>query len=300
MTGAFLDRNPKEVPGYVLGTTHADAHAAGPRQAQARLRLHADAARLVHARLVAQRRRPRRRLVPARRRRRRVTSGPTPVAGQHRRPQLHRPADRLRAHRRRRWSTSSTASSSRATRAATWDWEAAASLYDFARDIVRAQMPNAGQRRGAGRITDQHGTGWNTLALKGIWRPRRPRRRARRRVRRAARRLQAARRCVSDTPDWSGGEAAARFSAFAGRTSLTSLWAQDAWRFAPDWRRVLGARASSTGAPTTARLSNATTTLGVRAAQRDRTSRPRRRSPGRRATPGCCEPRSAAPCACRP
>ena len=45
----------------------------------------------------------------------------------------------------------------------TWDWEAAASIYDFARDIVRSQMPevaapNSGA--GAGRITDQHGTGW--------------------------------------------------------------------------------------------------------------------------------------------
>ena len=36
--------------------------------------------------------------------------------------------------------------------------------------------------------------------------------------------------------------AAARFSAFAGRTTLASLWAQDAWRFAPRWKAVLGVR----------------------------------------------------------
>jgi iron complex outermembrane receptor protein len=54
-----------------------------------------------------------------------------------------------------------------------WDWEVAASLYDYSRDIVRAPtiaLP-AANTGGAGRITDQDGTGWTTLALKGIWRP---------------------------------------------------------------------------------------------------------------------------------
>ncbi len=126
----------------------------------------------------------------------------------------------------------------------TWDWEAAASAFVFAHDIVRAQVPevavpNAGA--GAGRITDQHGTGWSTLALKGIWRPQGPdgEHVVEAGVQRDAFRL---RTSVFDTPEWSAGAPAALFSAFAGHTSLASVWAQDAWRMAPRWRAVLGAR----------------------------------------------------------
>jgi iron complex outermembrane receptor protein len=57
VTGAFADRNPREVRA-TCSARRSRRDAAGPRQAQARLRLHADAARLVHVRLVAQRRRP--------------------------------------------------------------------------------------------------------------------------------------------------------------------------------------------------------------------------------------------------
>jgi iron complex outermembrane recepter protein len=38
------------------------------------------------------------------------------------------------------------------------------------------------------------------------------------------------------------GTPAARLTAFRGDTRLTSLFAQDSWRFAPDWRATLGAR----------------------------------------------------------
>jgi iron complex outermembrane receptor protein len=54
-----------------------------------------------------------------------------------------------------------------------FDWEVAASLYDFTTDEQRAPtvaLPTASSG-GAGTITDQDGTGWNTLALKGTWRP---------------------------------------------------------------------------------------------------------------------------------
>ena len=141
----------------------------------------------------------------------------------------------------------------------TWDFEAAASLYDFARDIVRSQVPNATMAN-AGRIADQHGTGWNTLAIKGIWRPRGPGgdHIVEFGAQRDAFKLQT---LVSDTPDWSGGAPAARFSEFTGRTTLASVWAQDAWRFAPDWRTVLGVRAEHWRAED-GTLSNATTTVG--------------------------------------
>ena len=165
----------------------------------------------------------------------------------------------------------------------------------------RARGADAERRatRGAGRITDQHGTGWNTLARKGTWRPDGVGGAHVVEFGAAARRLQAARRVVSDTPDWSGGEAAARFSAFAGRTSLTSLWAQDAWRFAPDWRAVLGVR----GERWQRRDGSAVERdddAGLRAAQRVvPVAEGRALLAGERRL-AAAKPRSAAPCACRP
>jgi len=125
----------------------------------------------------------------------------------------------------------------------TWDWEATASVYDYKRDLVRTAttaLPasNAG---GAGTIADGAGTGWNTLAAKGIWRPQGVggEHIVEFGLQRDAFEL---RTLVSSTTDWIGGEAGARVSAFGGKTTLTSLWAQDAWRFAPQWRAVLGLR----------------------------------------------------------
>ena len=125
----------------------------------------------------------------------------------------------------------------------TWDWEAAASLYDYRRDEVRSPttfMPSA-SAGGAGRITDLSGSGWNTLALKGNWRSdgARGAHIVEAGLQRDAFKL---RTRVSNTSDWIGGDAGARFSAFNGKTTLQSAWVQDAWRFSPAWKAVLGAR----------------------------------------------------------
>ena len=56
---------------------------------------------------------------------------------------------------------------------AEWDWEIAASKYDYREDLVRTPtvlVPDA-RTSGQGTLTDLAGSGWNTLALKGIWRP---------------------------------------------------------------------------------------------------------------------------------
>ena len=125
----------------------------------------------------------------------------------------------------------------------TWDWEAAASLYDYRQDEVRSALtalPGAAAG-GKGRITDLSGTGWNTLALKGIWRPdgKDGAHTVEGGLQRDAFKL---RTLVSDTADWQSGAPAARFSGFNGNTTLTSVWAQDAWRINPLWKTVLGAR----------------------------------------------------------
>lgn len=124
-----------------------------------------------------------------------------------------------------------------------FDWEVAASLYDYSRDILRAPTVArpAAANGGAGRIVDQSGTGWNTLSLKGVWRP--DGMRGAHIVdfgyQRAAYKLSTIERLTSD---WLNGAPGARNQSFAGRTSIDSLYVQDTWRLAPDWKAVLGAR----------------------------------------------------------
>ncbi len=139
-----------------------------------------------------------------------------------------------------------------------FDWEVAASLYDYSKDIARAPTVAIPQANGGGtgRITDGAGTGWNTLALKGIWRP-------------AAehttefgyqREAYQMRTLVSDTDDWINGGALKRFSAFQGNTQLQSLYAQDAWRINPQWKAIVGGRLEQWQADRGA-ISSATSTL---------------------------------------
>ncbi|MET0334023.1 MAG: TonB-dependent receptor, partial [Rhizobacter sp.] len=98
----------------------------------------------------------------------------------------------------------------------TWDWEVAASQYDYQRDEVRSSATG---------VTDMAGTGWDTLALKGIWRPEGTMHTVETGLQRDAFRLRS--------------RAA---SSFLGNTTLASLWAQDAWHVSDTWRTVLGVR----------------------------------------------------------
>lgn len=126
-----------------------------------------------------------------------------------------------------------------------WDWRATVSLYDYATDEVHAPgasvAPPASLAGGPGRLVDLQDSGWNTLALKGIWRPQgiRGAHIVEFGVQRDAFEL---RRREFDSTDWTDGAAGLLTAAFGGKTTLTSVWAQDAWRFAPGWRAVLGAR----------------------------------------------------------
>jgi len=239
VTGAFADRNPKNVDGLVLGTT-GQTHTV---QDHAKLKLAYDLTPTLRAsytlgywRNAAERGvdsflRDANGAV--------VTSGPVAVPiNIDGRSYSIAPTDFAvsRASLEHVIQAVGLKSSTRGV----FDWEAAASVYDYHRDLVRSQLPNASAPT-AGRIADQGGTGWNTLALKGIWRPEGPggAHIAEFGAQRDAFKL---RTLVSDTPDWYGGDAAAPFSGFNGDTSLASLWAQDAWRFAPAWKTVLGLR----------------------------------------------------------
>jgi iron complex outermembrane receptor protein len=121
-----------------------------------------------------------------------------------------------------------------------FDWELAASLYDYDKDVLRAPtiaLP-AAAGGGAGRIVDQGGTGWHTFAAKGVWRP------DAEHVgefgwQREAYKL---RSIENATADWIGGSPGARNQAFSGRTAIDALYAQDTWKFSPRWKTVLGLR----------------------------------------------------------
>jgi iron complex outermembrane receptor protein len=133
-----------------------------------------------------------------------------------------------------------------------FDWQLAASLYDYVQDEVRAWAPvaataGAPANAAGGRITDQSGTGWHTLAAKGTWRPggaggTTPGRHVVEfGLQRDAHQLL---NKVSTTADWvagapSTGNPASRFE---GTTSLTSLWAQDTWAFSARGTAVVGLR----------------------------------------------------------
>jgi iron complex outermembrane receptor protein len=130
-----------------------------------------------------------------------------------------------------------------------WDWEVAASIYDYAKDEKRANtsantLPTA-LTGGAGTLSDGRGSGWNTLAYKGTWRPE------------SAKGAHVVdfgvqldsytyRYLTSNiTGNWQADGAGTLASEVGGRTQLQSLYAQDAWRFAPQWRAVLGLRSEN-------------------------------------------------------
>ena len=130
-----------------------------------------------------------------------------------------------------------------------FDWSVSASLYDYAKDLSRRSTGTlpAAATGGPGTVTDGQGTGWNTLAAAGVWRP-------------AAAggahvvdfgiqqdtyRLRTASATSADPlgqwlSDPVPGPAPTRFD---GNTRLRSLYAQDAWRFDTRWKAVLGGRA---------------------------------------------------------
>jgi len=128
-----------------------------------------------------------------------------------------------------------------------WDWEAAASVYDYRKDEKRQNaaantLPGAGTG-GPGTLADGSGTGWTNLAARGTWRP-------------AGMegphivdfgaqldRYKLRYLTSSIAGNWLVDPAGAMASNVQGNTELQSLYAQDAWTFAPRWKAVFGLRA---------------------------------------------------------
>jgi iron complex outermembrane recepter protein len=127
-----------------------------------------------------------------------------------------------------------------------FDWELAASLYDYSKDVTRSALvayPSA-ETGGAGRITDLGGTGWNTLSARSVWRPGAAEKSGGAHIVEfgAQQYANQLRTLISDTTNWKSGDAEARFSAFTGNTKLQALYAQDTWTISPKLRSTLGVR----------------------------------------------------------
>ena len=124
-----------------------------------------------------------------------------------------------------------------------FDYEVALSQYRYMQDDNRAPSTYAnGLSGGAGTITDGAGTGWTAFASKGTYRP-----------------DGMLGKHVYDfgyqqdsytlsqiksniTTNWTSGSAGTLSSQVAGNTRLQSLWGQDSWRVAKNWKAVLGLR----------------------------------------------------------
>ncbi|MFG6463192.1 TonB-dependent receptor [Roseateles sp. DXS20W] len=126
-----------------------------------------------------------------------------------------------------------------------WDWEVAASLYDYRRDDKRqnaATNPQPGALSGgAGTLADGSGTGWHSLAAKGIWRPAGTAHVVDFGLQQDSYKLNyltsnIAGNYLADGP----GE---MVNKVRGKTRLQAAYAQDAWLITTDWKAVLGLRA---------------------------------------------------------
>lgn len=127
----------------------------------------------------------------------------------------------------------------------TWDWELAASLYDYAKDEKRTNttaLP-AATSGGAGTVASGRGSGWNTLAAKGTWRPdgMQGAHIVDMGLQQDSGQLSYVVNNISG--NWVSDGPGTLASSIAGKTQLQSAWGQDSWRMAPRWTAVLGLRA---------------------------------------------------------
>ena len=148
-----------------------------------------------------------------------------------------------------------------------WDWEAAASLFNYSKDELRAAttaLPSA-LTGGAGTLTDQSGTGWNTLALKGTWRPGTTGQVKGAHIvdfgfQQENYKLHNLKSNIAS--NWVDGDVGSRATEIGGKTSLQSLYAQDTWSISPQWKAVLGTRLERWQAEEGFSASSDTNTLG--------------------------------------
>jgi iron complex outermembrane receptor protein len=150
-----------------------------------------------------------------------------------------------------------------------FDWELAASLYDYDKDILRAPPPHCRRRPAAPDASSTRaapaGTPCRPRAYGGPGTPHTWRNSA------ISAKATSCASIENATSDWIAGVPGARNQAFSGRTEIDSLYAQDTWKFAPRWKTVLGLRYEHWHARD-GKTSNATTTVAIRQPPRDHLS----------------------------
>ena len=168
-----------------------------------------------------------------------------------------------------------------------FDWEVAASLYDYDKDHKRQNaaantLPGAASG-GAGTLPTAAARGWNTLALQGHLAARGP---ARARTSSTSACSRTASSCAYLTSNdrratGSPMRPGALASDVGGRTRLRSLWAQDAWALRAALEGRAGrARRALEGQRTAAPRSAPPAVDTAWPERSESTSRPRRRCPG--------------------
>jgi iron complex outermembrane receptor protein len=124
-----------------------------------------------------------------------------------------------------------------------WDWQAVASTYSFVNDHTRTPGSAAAalSGSGAGSNVSMDGTGWNTLDLKGIWRPRGISG-AHQASFGAHHDQQTLVTTRYNTANWTSGSNGSVITDARGKTQTQALWMQDVWHFSPDYKATLGGR----------------------------------------------------------
>lgn len=124
-----------------------------------------------------------------------------------------------------------------------YDFDLSVSRVDFLQDIQRnpfSVLANSASFTPYGKIARLDGTNWTNGDAKFIWRPN------------DAHNVSAGfhgdlydlENPTYQTANWSGGpdQTGTLYSNGTGKTRTLALWAQDAWRFAPDWKLTTGVR----------------------------------------------------------
>lgn len=129
------------------------------------------------------------------------------------------------------------------TRNATgWNHSLQVSRYRMRKDSLRqANVSDPFAAGAAGSDTRRDGTGWITFELQSTWTPERPDGHA---LTFGFHRNQyELKNRVFDLTDWNHGDSRSGESQnYFGKTEVQALYAQDVWRFAPDWQLTAGLR----------------------------------------------------------
>ncbi len=127
-----------------------------------------------------------------------------------------------------------------------FDWDVVVTRFDYLKDIQRNPFTVTATGVGftdTGKIARLDGTNWTTADVRGIWRTKSPL--GPHEVSFGAHfDYEALNNPTFQTPNWTGGPdtTGALYSRGDGKTDTFALWAQDAWRFAPQFKLTTGLR----------------------------------------------------------